>query len=389
MEPIYLDHAATTPVHPDVIEEMLPVMQKIFGNPSSIHSFGREASKLMEEARTAIARSLSAKPKEIIFTGGGTEADNLAIVGASEAARAAGVGNHIITTKIEHHAVLKTCEHLEKQGFEVTYLDVDKNGRVSTDALKKAIRPETILASIMYGNNEMGTLQSIDEMGQLLKEQDILFHTDAVQVFGVIPINVQDLHVDFLSMTGHKINGPKGIGFLYAREGISLFPHQHGGEQERKRRAGTQNVPGIIGLKKAIEIMEDTREEKIKNYHKFQTIILNTLSEKGISFQKNGDPDHVLPHILNLYFPGAHVESLLMNLDLSGIAVSSGSACTAGSVEPSHVLSAMFGEGAPETLSSIRISFGLYNTEEQVKQAAERIAEVVMRLTAQNVLKID
>ncbi len=389
MERIYLDHAATTPIHPDVLEAMIPVMQNVFGNPSSIHSYGREASKLLERARSSIAKQLKVKPNELIFTGGGTEADNLAIVGVAQAAKARGKGNHLITTEIEHHAVLKTCQYLEHQGFEVTYLKVNSKGRVSLDDLKAAVRPETSFVSIMYGNNEVGTLQPIEEIGAFLRENSILFHTDAVQAFGLVPMDLSTLPVDLLSMTGHKINGPKGVGLLYVRDGVSLFSHQHGGEQERKRRAGTQNVPGIIGLQKAIEIALETREEKRAFYTKWRTCFTETLDEKGITYHQNGDLDHQLPHVLNLYFPGTHVESLLMNLDLEGIAVSSGSACTAGSVEPSHVLTAMYGEGGPESKASIRISFGLYNTEETVRAAATRLSNVVDRLVKPPSVKID
>jgi cysteine desulfurase len=397
MEHIYLDHAATTPVHPEVIEAMIPVYTEHFGNPSSIHSFGRDALKQIEDARAKMANIIGAKPREIIFTGGGTEADNLAIIGVAYSARQKNKGNHIITTKIEHHAVLKTCEHLEKEGFEVTYLDVDQNGRINLQDVKEAIRPETILISVMYGNNEVGTLQPIKEIGDLIKNenedlfegQEILFHTDAVQAFGLVPINMNELHIDLLSMTGHKINGPKGIGFLYAREGVALTPHLHGGEQERKRRAGTQNVPGIVGLKKSIELVEQTRESKQESYKRFRELILKTLDDRKITYKLNGDLDHHLPHVLNLYFPGTHVESLLMNLDLAGVAVSSGSACTAGSVEPSHVLSAMYGKESKEAKASIRMSFGLYNTDEQMTKAAEILADTVDRLTRMAVHSID
>jgi cysteine desulfurase len=397
MEHIYLDHAATTPVHPEVIEAMIPVYAEHFGNPSSIHSFGRDALKQIEDARAKIAQVIGAKPREIIFTGGGTEADNLAIIGVAYAARQKNKGNHIITTKIEHHAVLKTCEHLEKEGFEVTYLDVDQKGRIKVEDVKKAIRPETILISVMYGNNEVGTIQPIkeigdflkDEIGDLIKDQEILFHTDAVQAFGLVPINMNELPVDLLSMTGHKINGPKGIGFLYAREGVSLTPHLHGGEQERKRRAGTQNVPGIVGLKKAVELVEQTREIKQDNYKRFRELLLKTLDDRKITYKQNGDLTQQLPHVMNIYFPGTHVESLLMNLDLAGVAVSSGSACTAGSVEPSHVLSAMYGKNSEEAEASIRISFGLNNTDEQMTKAAEILAETVERLTRRAVRTID
>jgi len=375
LDHIYLDHAATTPVDPAVVEAMLPVYREIFGNPSSIHYFGREARKLIEDAREVLAAEIGATPKEIIFTSGGTESDNAALIGAAHARQA--LGRHIITTKIEHHAVLHTCEHLEKEGFDVTYLDVDQKGRISLDAFKKALRPDTILVSIMYGNNEVGTLQPIKEIASLLKGTNALFHTDAVQAFGLEAINVRDIGVDLMSITAHKFNGPKGVGFLYIREGVSLETYQHGGEQERKRRAGTHNVPGIVGMAKAVTLVRENREEKKQMMYRLRQRMLNRLTEEGIDFAINGDLENGLAHILNLYFPGTRVEALLSALDLAGVAVSSGSACTAGSVEPSHVLTAMFGSDAPQAKSSLRISFGLYNTEEQVETAARIIAKTV------------
>ena len=378
MEPIYLDHAATTPVHPEVIEAMLPIYQNIFGNPSSIHHFGREARKVVDDAREKIASAIGAKAKEIVFTSGGTESDNTAIIGAAMALKSK--GNHIITTKIEHHAVLHTCEYLESNGFEVTYLDVDENGAISLEAFKQALREDTILVSVMYGNNEVGTIQPIQEMAELLKDRPTLLHTDAVQAFGTMAINVQEIPVDMMSMTAHKINGPKGVGFLYIKEGLPLISYQHGGEQERKRRAGTHNVPGIVGLQKALEISLNNRVEKVEHYQKLQEKLVEVLKGHQIKFSINGDLDNKLPHILNIYFPGINVESFLTALDLSGVAVSSGSACTAGSVEPSHVLTAMFGKESDEAKSSIRISFGLYNTIEQIESAAEIISETVKRM---------
>lgn len=380
MEPIYLDHAATTPTHPEVIDRMVSVYREAFGNPSSVHSFGRKARRLVDEAREAIARSIGASPKEIVFTSGGTESDNMAIIGAAYAKKEQ--GRHIITTKVEHHAVLNTCRALEKQGFTVTYLDVDRAGRVDVEALRRALRDDTILVTIMYGNNEVGTLQPIAAIAELLKGRDVLFHTDAVQAFGTEAIDVRTLGVDLLSMTAHKINGPKGIGFLYVREGVRLVPYQHGGEQERKRRAGTHNVPGIVGLQKALEIADAEREQRVRHYRALRDVLLSTLEERGVRFAVNGDPDGGLAHIVNIFFPGTNVETLLTALDLSGVAVSSGSACTAGSVDPSHVLTAMFGAESEEAKSSIRVSFGLYNTEEQVKKAANIIAETVGRMVS-------
>jgi cysteine desulfurase len=378
LEHIYLDHAATTPTHPQVIEVMMPVYEHVFGNPSSIHFFGREARVYVDEARAKIANVIGASPKEIVFTSGGTESDNMAIIGTAEARKH--MGNHIITTKIEHHAVLHTCAHLEAAGFEVTYLDVDQTGRISLEDFQAALRPETILVTIMYGNNEVGTKQPIKEIADILQDKDILLHTDAVQAFGLEKINVRDLGIDLMSMTAHKLNGPKGVGFLYIREGIGLVSTQHGGEQERKRRAGTHNVPGIVGMQKAVELAEKDRDNKNQTYRAFQKLLLSVLDENNVEYAINGDPEQGLSHVLNLYFPGTHVESLLMSLDLAGIAVSSGSACTAGSVDPSHVLTAMYGENAPQAKSSIRISFGLYNTEDQVKKAAAIIADTVSRL---------
>ncbi|WP_085523264.1 cysteine desulfurase family protein [Tuberibacillus sp. Marseille-P3662] len=379
MNAIYLDHAATTPVHPDVIEQMSHVYRETFGNPSSIHQFGRVAQKRVDDARRAVAKTIGASPGEVVFTSGGTEADNLAIVGAAHANQ--DHGRHIITTSVEHHAVLNTCQALEEQGFDVTYLDVDERGRIDIDDFKAKVRDDTILVSVMYGNNEVGTIQPVQEIGEFLADKPALLHTDAVQAFGVVDMNVSELQVDLLSMTAHKINGPKGIGFLYIKDGTKLVSHQHGGEQERKRRAGTHNVPGIVGLSEALSIASHQREARVDDYRRYQQVLLDVFDEYGIDFAINGDPEHGLAHILNAYFPGTHVESLLMNLDLSGVAVSSGSACTAGSMDPSHVLTAMHGTNSDRPESSIRISFGLHNDDENVREAAEVIAKTVKRLT--------
>ncbi|MEK3807838.1 cysteine desulfurase family protein [Metabacillus sp. SLBN-84] len=379
MDRIYLDHAATSPMHPAVIEQMVPYMQNVFGNPSSIHGFGRESRRLLDEARTAIAASLHARPKEIIFTSGGTEADNMAILGTASANRHK--GNHIITTQAEHHAVLNTCKHLEKQGFEVTYLPVDTGGSISIEDLKNALKPETILVTIMYGNNETGSVQPVQEIGAVLKNHPALFHTDAVQAYGLLDINVKEYGIDMLSASGHKINGPKGTGFLYLREGISLKQQSYGGEQELKRRAGTENVPGIYGLKAAAELALKTKEEKAAQYREFKLKLMEVLKEEEVSFEVNGTLESSLPHVLNLYFPGTNVEAMLVNMDLAGIAVSSGSACTAGSIEPSHVLTAMYGNHE-RTKASIRFSFGYGNTLEQIEKTARETARIVKRLTA-------
>ncbi|KMY43662.1 cysteine desulfurase [Bacillus sp. FJAT-27916] len=378
METIYLDHAATTPMHPEAIRVMTDVMNDTFGNPSSIHQFGRAARKRMDDSRKVLADSIRASIDEIIFTSGGTEADNSAIFSAVQALR--DKGNHIITSEIEHHAVLHTCEELEKHGFDVTYLPVDELGRVSVDSVKQALRDDTILVTIMYGNNEVGTLQPIREIGRLLKDHQAFFHTDAVQAYGAVPIDVKELGVDFMSVSSHKINGPKGIGFLYARKGIPFKPLLFGGEQERKRRAGTENVAGAAGFAKAAEIIQQTAAEKTAMYKTFKGIMIRLLEESGIEFAINGTLDESLPHILNISFPGVSVEAFLVNLDLAGIAVSSGSACTAGSIEPSHVLVAMFGKESERTKNSIRFSFGLNNTTEEIERAALTAIKVANRL---------
>lgn len=378
LEKIYVDHAATSPIHPDVIQAMTEVMRNTFGNPSSIHSFGREARKLVDQAREVLAKSIGAGQTEIIFTSGGTEADNLAIFGVAESYK--DQGKHIITTQVEHHAVLHSCQQLEKQGFEVTYLPVNKEGRISIEDFKNSLRDDTILVTIMYGNNEVGTIQPIKEIGEILKDHHAKFHTDAVQAFGVENINVRELNVDLLSVSSHKINGPKGMGFLYAKSNVKLSPRFFGGEQERKRRAGTENVPGIVGFQKALEIIQGKRENNRQKYLRFKEVLLTKLKEKQVQFYPNSPDKDVLPHILNISFPGVDVEALLVNLDLAGIAASSGSACTAGSIDPSHVLVAMFGKDSERIRNSIRFSFGLYNTEEQMKKVAEEMANILKRI---------
>ncbi|OAO77046.1 cysteine desulfurase family protein [Anoxybacillus flavithermus] len=379
MERIYLDHAATSPVHPQVVEAMIPYMTTYFGNPSSIHSFGRESRRALDEAREAIAKTIGAKANEIIFTSGGTEADNLAIIGVAMANREK--GRHIITTCVEHHAVLNTCKYLQKQGFDVTYLPVDEHGIISVEQVKSALRDDTVLVSIMFGNNETGVLQPIHDIVQLLHDHDVYFHTDAVQAYGLVPIDVHELGIDLLSVSSHKINGPKGVGFLYVREGVRLTPHIYGGEQERKRRAGTENVPGIVGLQKAAELAQQMMSEKRALYEQFQRIMLTTFEREGIHYAVNGHETNRLPHVLNVAFFGTNVEALLVNLDLAGIAASSGSACTAGSIDPSHVLVAMYGNDSERIRSSVRFSFGYGNTIEQVERAAYDIAKIVKRLT--------
>jgi cysteine desulfurase len=378
VESIYVDHAATSPTHPDVVKEMLPFFTEQFGNPSSIHKFGRATRHQIDLARKVIADSIQAKPNEIIFTSGGTEADNLAIIGTAYANRSK--GNHIITTKIEHHAVLHTCEYLEQNGFEVTYLPVNETGIVSIADLQDAIRENTILATIMFGNNEIGTIQPIQEIGTLLQEYDILFHTDAVQAYGLVDIDVQALNIDLLSVSAHKINGPRGIGFLYKRDGVEMNPSTYGGEQERKRRAGTENVPGIIGMKKAVELMKQGMDERNNQYIQYRKTLTNILNAEGIIYEVNGKEGAFLPHIINISFKGVTSEPLLVNLDLEKVAASSGSACTAGSFIPSHVLAAMYGDDDPKVHSALRFSFGYGNTNEQITEVAKRTAMIINRI---------
>jgi cysteine desulfurase len=379
MGKIYVDHAATSPIHPSVAEVMLEVMKNTFGNPSSIHSYGREARKVIDESRMTLAKSIGAKPNEVIITSGGTEADNYAIVGIAESYQHQ--GKHIITTQIEHHAVLHTCQQLEKRGFEVTYLPVNEVGEISLTELNDALREDTILVSIMYGNNEVGTLQPIKEISELVKSSNALFHTDAVQAYGIIPIDVYELGIDLMSVSAHKLNGPKGIGFLYAREGVSLAPRFFGGEQERKRRPGTENVAAIAGFKQAVSIAQDDMFEKQKQFVHYKKLFIKLLEEFSLLFHQNGLLEKSLPHVLNLSFPGTDVEAMLVNLDLAGIAASSGSACTAGSIDPSHVLVAMHGKDSERIRNSIRFSFGLYNTENEIIHIANEVAKIVKRLT--------
>jgi len=379
LEHIYVDHAATSPMHPKVIEKMSETMKEQFGNPSSIHTYGRQARNILDNARSTIAASIGALENEVIFTSGGTEADNYAIFGVAESK--SDQGKHIITTQIEHHAVLHACQKLEKNGYEVTYLSVNEYGLIDLNELKAALREDTILVTIMYGNNEVGTIQPIQEIGEMLKDHPAIFHTDAVQAYGLEDIDVKKQHIDLLSVSSHKINGPKGIGFLYVKNGIKLAPRLFGGEQERKRRAGTENVPSVAGFQLAVEIAQQERLQKRELYKKFKDILLHVLTENNISFEQNGLVENTLPHVLNLSFPGTNVETMLVNLDLAGIAVSSGSACTAGSIEPSHVLVSMFGSDSERTKNSIRFSFGLYNTEDQIKKVGHELVKIIQRLT--------
>lgn len=378
MTTIYLDHAATTPVHPEVIETFTTALQEVYGNPSSIHGQGRTARKALDDARKVLAQSIGAKPAEIIFTSGGTEANNTALFGVAEAMKAK--GNHIITTNIEHHAVLNTCQQLKQLGFSLTILEADENGRIDSDQVAAALTDETILVSVMYGNNEVGTIQPIAEIGQLVKNHQAIFHTDAVQAYGVTPIQVAELGVDLLSVSAHKLNGPKGIGFLYAKANTALTPFMYGGEQERKRRAGTENVPAIVAFQKAVEIAEATMEETKERYKTFEACLVEKLQAHHVQLKINAENAVRLPHITNISFQGMDIESFLVNLDMAGISVSSGSACTAGSLDPSHVLTAMYGKAAPELRNSVRFSYGYGLTTVEIENAAEKTATIITRL---------
>ncbi|QRG69458.1 cysteine desulfurase family protein [Brevibacillus choshinensis] len=374
---MYFDHAATTPVHHRVVEAMTPYLTQVFGNPSSVHGFGREARKALEAARDQIAAFMDADPQSLIFTGSGTEADNLAIIGGAMAQKER--GRHVITSQVEHHAVLHACEYLEQAGFEVTYLPVDETGSVRLADLKEAIRPDTVLVSIMYGNNEVGTIQPIEEIGAFLREKGIIFHTDAVQAFGVLPVRVRQLPVDMLSVSAHKINGPKGVGALYVAKKVPLSPIMHGGSQERKRRAGTENLAGIVGFAEATRVTSEEMDDRVSKYRRMKEEMEAVWKEAGIAYQINGHPERVLPHVFNVSFIGVHTETMLMNLDLVRIAASSGSACTSGSLELSHVLTAMNLDESIAT-SAIRFSFGITNTIEEAKKAAQAVASIVKRL---------
>lgn len=378
METIYLDHAATTPIDPEVLQVMLTKGKEVFGNPSSIHSFGRYARKHIDEARRIVAHTIDAKEQEIIFTSGGTESNNIALIGTALANEDR--GKHIISSMQEHYATLDSLQYLESQGFSVTYLPVNESGTVSVKDVEQALTDETILVSIMAVNNETGIIQPIEEIANLLKNTDTLFHIDAVQAYGYIDLDVKLMSIDLLTISSHKINGPKGVGALYIREDVPIQPLLFGGEQERKRRPGTENVINVIGFQRAVQLMEEQKDERRQLYERFKTLFLQTLKEEEIDYLVNGSQNNAIPTIVNISFPGCEVETLLTNLDLEGIAASSGSACTAGSIEYSHVLLAMYGKNSERPKSSIRFSFGSHNTEEQIVEAAKRTATVVRRL---------
>lgn len=374
---IYLDNAATTKTAPEVVEAMLPYFTEFYGNPSSVYQFSQKNKEAITGARETIAKSLGANTEEIYFTAGGSESDNWALKATAEAYRSK--GNHIITTKIEHHAILHTADWLEKQGYEVTYLDVDESGTVKLEELKKAIRPTTILISIMFANNEIGTIQPVREIGEIAKAHGILFHTDAVQAFGQLPINVNDLHIDMLSSSAHKLNGPKGIGFLYIRKGVKIRSFIHGGAQERKRRAGTENVPGIIGYAAAVERAVRSMEERTKRECKLRDYLIDRVLREVPYTRLNGHRTNRLPNNANFSFQFVEGESLLIMLDTEGICGSSGSACTSGSLDPSHVLLAI---GLPHEIAhgSLRLTLSEETTKEDLDVVVEAIRRIVGRL---------
>ena len=374
---IYLDNAATTKTSPEVVEAMLPYFTEHYGNPSSVYGFAAANKEVIIRQREIIAGVLGAKDNEIYFTAGGTESDNWALIATAEAYAAK--GKHIITSKIEHHAVLHTCEYLQRQGYEVTYLDVDENGLVDPKAVEAAIRPDTILISVMFVNNEIGTIQPIAEMGKIAHEHGVLFHTDAVQAFAQIPINVDEYNIDMLSASGHKLNGPKGIGFLYIRKGVKIRSFIHGGAQERRRRAGTENVPGIVGLGKAVELAAASMQERMEKESRLRDHLISRIESEIPYCRLNGDRVKRLPNNVNFSFQFVEGESLLIMLDMKGICASSGSACTSGSLDPSHVLLAI---GLPHEIAhgSLRITLGADTTEEDLDYVVDCLKEIVPQL---------
>lgn len=380
---IYLDNAATTPMAPEVLAEMMDKMANVYGNASTLYGLGRQAHTVMENSRQVIANSINAaSDEEIIFTSGGSEGDNTAITQTALARQS--LGKHIITTAIEHEAVLKPLHALEEQGFDVTYLPVDEHGDISLDDFKAALRDDTILVTIMMGNNEVGSRMPIHEIGEILKDHQAWFHTDAVQTYGLLDIDVQRDHIDMLSTSAHKINGPKMIGFLYKREGVNFPSLIKGGDQEEKRRAGTENVPAIAGFAKAAELLTpEAKAEKRARFHGFKEQVVKGLTDNGVDFEINGslgDESENLDHVLNIWIKGVSTYVMQTNLDLAGIAVSGGSACTAGSIEPSHVLTAMFGEKSPRIAESIRLSFGQQTTSDEIATFVENVSAIVKRL---------
>ena len=383
---IYLDNAATTRVYPEVLEAMTPYFTEYYGNPAAFYSFSGSAGKAVAESRETIAALIGAKKEEIYFTGGGTESDNWAIKATAEAYAAK--GKHIITTTIEHHAVLHTCQWLEKNGYEVTYVNVDEDGVVKLDELEAAIRPDTILISVMAANNEIGTIQPLKEIGEIARKHGVLFHTDAVQAFAHIPINVDEMNIDMLSASGHKINGPKGIGVMYIRKGVKILSYMHGGAQERRRRAGTHNVPGIVGMGKAVEIAAATMEEKTKSISELRDYLIAQVLEKVPHSRLNGHKTNRLPNNANFCFRFIEGEGMLIMLDQAGICGSSGSACTSGSLDPSHVLLAI---GLPHEIAhgSLRLTLSEDTTKEDVDYTVDKLVEIIARLRSMSPLYED
>lgn len=383
---IYLDNAATTQVYPEVAEAMLPYYTEYYGNPSSIYTFAQEADKAVMKSRDILADIIHAKPEEIYFTGGGSESDNWAIKATAEAY--GNQGKHIITSKIEHHAVLHTCEYLEKKGFEVTYLNVDEYGSISLEELENAIRPDTILISVMMANNEIGTIQPIAQIGEIARKHGVLFHTDAVQAFGHLKINVDEMNIDMLSASGHKINGPKGIGLMYIRKGVKIRSFIHGGAQERARRAGTHNVPGIVGFAKAAELAGASLQERMDYESELRDYLIKRVLTEIPFSRLNGDPQKRLPNNANFCFRYIEGESLLILLDQKGICASSGSACTSGSLDPSHVLLAI---GLPHEIAhgSLRLTLSEKTTKEEIDYTVDELKQIVERLRSMSPLYED
>ena len=383
---VYLDNAATTKVRPEVVEAMLPYFTEIYGNASAVYDFGQKCKQAIEDARETIGSSIGTRASNIYFTAGGSESDNWALKGVAEVYK--DKGKHIITTKIEHHAILHTCAYLEQQGYEVTYLDVDADGLVSPEDVKKAIRPDTILISVMFANNEIGTIEPIEEIGAIAHEHGILFHTDAVQAYAQVPIDVEKMHIDLLSASGHKLNGPKGIGFLYIRQGLKLKSFIHGGAQERKRRAGTENVPGIVGLGKAVEIAMATMDERIKKESELRDYLIARIEDESPFAKLNGHRVKRLPNNINFCFRFIEGESMLIMLDMAGICGSSGSACTSGSLDPSHVLLAI---GLPHEIAhgSLRLTLSDEITKDQLDYVVDHLKEIVAKLRSMSPLYED
>ena len=383
MQRIYLDHAATTPTHPEVVKAMLPYFTDVFGNPSTIYSYGQEAKGAIEEARAKVAELIGARGEEITFTSGGTEADNFALKGVVYANEHK--GDHIITTSIEHHAVVESCKFLERRGFKVTYLPVDEHGLVDPDDVRKAITDKTILISVMHASNEVGTIEPVDEIGEIAREAGVYFHTDAVQTVGHIPVSVDELKVDLLSISAHKLYGPKGVGALYVRKGTKLVSLIHGGEQERGRRAGTENVPAIVGLGKAVELAGQEMGKEAERLAYLRDKLIEGLGEKIDHIRLNGHPRKRLPNNVNVSVDFVEGESILLNLDLEGISASTGSACSSSSLEPSHVLLAL-GLSPEQAHGSLRFTFGRENTEEDMERVLEVLPGIVAKLRAMSPL---